>query len=347
MANLSHTVQRSPINRLGRLLILMLALLFIMMAFLASPAQAKVKDYLTGNSADVNPTLAGPAYDLGGGGTDVDDAIQWLIDQVRGCTDCNTKIDFVVLRFDDSDGYKELLPKIKGLDSIETFVITSRKDANNPDVVNKVKNAEIIFFAGGDQCEYVRNFRNTGIENAVESVHARGGGIGGTSAGSMILGDYIYSACGDAVVSRDALDDPYKDISFTYDFFSWPTMKGTIVDTHFDKRDRMGRLMTFVARQIRDGESPSTLGIGINEQTSVVVNKTGRARVMGNASAYLILADRDPEVCEPGKPLTFSDYKIWKMDSGDTFDLNNRSQTGSYLRSVKNGEPDSNLYASN
>ncbi|GAB1539914.1 hypothetical protein NUACC21_25820 [Scytonema sp. NUACC21] len=318
-----------------------------MTAFLISPAQAKVKNYVIGNSADVNPTLAGPAYDLGGGGTDVDDAIQWLIDEVRGCTGCDTKVDFVVIRFDDSDGYKELFSILEGIDSVETLVITNRQDAKNPDVAKKVKNAEVIFFAGGDQCQYVRNFRKTALEDAVESVHARGGGIGGTSAGSMILGDYIYSACGDTVVSQDALDDPYKDISFTYDFFSWSTLKGTVVDTHFDQRDRMGRLMTFVARQIRDGVSDNTLGIGIDEKTSVVVDKIGRARVMGTGSAKFISAEHDPEVCEPEIPLTFSNYKIWKVDTGNTFDLKNSVKTGFYLKSVKEGEITSNLHASN
>ncbi len=60
------------------------------------PAQARVIRYLTGNSADVVPVLVGPAHDFGGGGTDVDPAIQWMINQVRGCTDCTTKVDVVV-----------------------------------------------------------------------------------------------------------------------------------------------------------------------------------------------------------------------------------------------------------
>ncbi|WP_243147574.1 cation-transporting P-type ATPase [Scytonema sp. UIC 10036] len=123
--------------------------------------------------------------------------------------------------------------------------------------------------------------------------------------------------------------------------------RGGIVDTHFDQRNRMGRLMTFVARQIRDGVSSIALGIGIDEDTSVVVNKIGVERVMGDGSAKFILAEHDPEVCEPEVPLTFSNYKIWKVHSGNTFDLKNRAQTGFYLKSVKEGEPTSDLYASN
>lgn len=319
-------------------------LFVLMMLLLASPAEAKVTRYLKGNAADVNPSLAGPAHNFGGGGTDVDPAIQWMINQVRGCTNCSTKVDVVVIRSSGDDGYNEPILAMKGVDSVETLVITSREDANKADAVETVKNAEVIFFAGGDQCEYTRNFKRTGIETAVESVYSRGGGIGGTSAGTMIQSDFVYNACSNTVETKDALMDPYEDISFTYDFLKWANMKGTLADTHFDKRDRMGRTMTFIARQIRDGIADSALGIAVDEQTSVVLDKNGLARVMGKGPAYFVLADHMPEVCEPQTPLTFSNYKIWNVESGSTFDLKNRPTTGYYLRSVNKGRIDSDPY---
>ncbi|MEP0849670.1 MULTISPECIES: cyanophycinase [Cyanophyceae] len=318
-------------------------LLMIIMTVLTLPAQAKVTRYLKGNSADVNPTLAGPAYNFGGGGPDVDEAIQWMINQVRGCTDCATKVDVVVIRSSGNDGYNDAIASMNGVDSVETLVITSRDDSQKANVVNPIKNAEAIFFAGGDQCEYTRNFKNTAVEAAVKSVNARGGAIGGTSAGSMIQSDFVYNACSDTVETREALEDPYEDISFTYDFFKWANMKATLVDTHFSKRDRMGRTMTFIARQIRDGISDSALGIAVDENTSVVVDKNGMARVMEGA-AYFVLADHMPEVCEPQTPLTFSNYKIWKVKSGDTFNLKNRPTSGYYLRSVNKGRLSSDPY---
>ena len=321
------------------------ALSLLMVLLLASPAEAKVTRYLNGNAADVNPSLAGPTHDFGGGGTDVDPAIQWMIDQVRGCTNCSTTVDVVVIRSSGDDGYNEPILAMNGVDSVETLVLTNRQDANKADVVNTVKKAEVVFFAGGDQCEYVRNFKKTGIETAIESIYARGGGIGGTSAGTMIQSDFVYNACSDAVETKDALMDPYEDISFTYDFFKWANMNGTLADTHFDKRDRMGRTMTFIARQIRDGIADSALGIAVGEQTSVVVDKNGVAQVMGKGPAYFVLGDHMPEVCEPQTPLTFSNYKIWKVESGSTFDLKNRPTTGYYVRSVNKGRINSDPYA--
>lgn len=160
----------------------------------------------------------------------------------------------------------------------------------------------------------------------------------------MIQSDFVYSACSNSVETQDALIDPYEDISFTYDFLKWANMKGTLADTHFDKRDRMGRTMTFIARQIRDGIADSALGIAVDEQTSVVLDKNGLARVMGKGPAYFVLADHLPEVCEPQTPLSFSNYKIWNVESGSTFDLKNRPTTGYYLRSVNKGRIDSDPY---
>ncbi|HCF30587.1 MAG TPA: peptidase S51, partial [Cyanobacteria bacterium UBA11049] len=155
------------------------------MALLALPAEAKVTRYLQGNSADVHLSV-GPVFDFGGGGSDVDPAIQWMIDQVRGCTDCSNKVDVVVIRSSGGAGYNEPISAMNGVDSVETLVIPTREDANRADVVETIRDAEVVFFTGGDQCQYVRNFKRTGVETAVKSVYAKGGGIGGTSAGTMI-----------------------------------------------------------------------------------------------------------------------------------------------------------------
>jgi cyanophycinase len=321
--------------------------LLALAAVLALPAQAKVTRYLTGNAADVVVPLYGPAHDFGGGGTDVDAALQWIIDQVRGCTgaSCATKIDVVILRSSGADGYNDYIYAMNGVDSVETLVITSARDADTTAVETTVKNAEVVFFAGGDQCDYVRYFKGTKVESAVQYVYAKGGGVGGTSAGLAIQGDFDYDGCTGSAVSSDALADPYyHTISFTYDFFHWPNMQDTLTDDHFVVRDRMGRLLSFLARQIQDGKTAAAWGVAVNEATSLEVDKNGHATVVGDGPAYLILADHAPEVCQPKVPLTYSNYKIWKIPAGGTFDLRNRPSNGYYLRSVNNGVIDADPY---
>ena len=304
----------------------------------ALPAEAKVTRYLTGNAADVNPVSNGPVHDLGGGGTDVDAAFQWMIDQVRGCSACTTKVDVVVLRVTGSNGYNDYLFAMNGVDSVETIVLTKRADANSTAVQATIRNAEVVFFAGGDQCDYVSLFKGTLVETAVELVYAKGGAVGGTSAGLAILGDFVYDACTGSATSADALANPYhRSISFTADFFHWANLGGTITDSHLVTRDRMGRTLAFAARQVQDGRTAAALAIGIDEATSVVVDRTGLARVIGDGAAYFVLADHPPEVCVAGQPLTYSNYKIWKVETGGTFDLRARPTAGYSTVSVTDG----------
>jgi cyanophycinase len=316
------------------------------LSLLSATGEAKVTSYLTGNAADVSPALVGPAHDFGGGGTDVDAALQWIIDEVRGCTSCATKLDVVVLRASGSNGYNDYIYAMNGVDSVQSIVITSRRDASNTSVLTAIRNAEVVFFAGGDQCNYVQFFKGTPIETAVESVYAKGGGVGGTSAGFAIMSDFTYDGCSGSALSSDALANPYhRTISFTYDFFKWASMETTIAETHFVPRDRMGRLMAFIARQIKDGVAASALGVAVNERTSLVVDRNGLAHVMGDGAVYFVLGDHMPEVCAPGTPLTFSNFKIWKVPAGGTFDLRNRPTGGwSYLVSVTNGQLSQNPY---
>jgi cyanophycinase-like exopeptidase len=319
--------------------------LLLLVSTLAIPAQAKVTRYLTGNAADVVISMAGPAHDFGGGGTDVDAALQWIIDQVRGCTSCSTKLDVVILRSSGSNGYNDYIYAMNGVDSVETLVITKATDSNTAAVQDTVRKAEVVFFAGGDQCDYVKYFKGTLVETAVEDVYARGGGVGGTSAGLAIQGEFVYDGCTGSAVSSDALANPYhRTISFTYNFFNWANLGRIITDSHFVTRDRMGRTMAFVARQIQDGKAPTALSMAVNEATSVVVDRNGLATVIGDGPAYFVLGDHAPEVCVAGSPLTFSNFKIWKVLSGGTFDLRNRPTTGYYLRSVTNGVISSNPY---
>lgn len=292
-----------------------------------SIACAELTRYFIGNPADADPPLRGPAFDLAGGGGDVDDAFQRTVDLVRGCSECDTKLDLVVLRGSGADGYNEWFGTIDGLDSIETFVITDRDSAFRPDVVDAVRRAEIVFFAGGDQCRYVRYLQSTPVQGAVESVVARGGGVGGTSAGLAIMGDVVYDACpGGSTRSADALVDPHHwDIGLTTDFFRWQHLGGTITDTHFAQRDRLGRLLVFMARHLQTANAgESLLGIGVDERTSLVVDSRGFASVFGRGPVYFIRGRGPAEVFGRGAPLTWCGIEYSVVPSGASFDLRNR-----------------------
>ncbi|HEX6100833.1 MAG TPA: peptidase S51 [Thermoanaerobaculia bacterium] len=313
---------------------------------LALPCGAALTRFDTGNARDVAPALHGPVVHLAGGGGDVDAAYQEVIDRVRGCRGCDAKLDVVVLRASGADGYNDYLAAMPGVDSVTTFVITDRASAQKAEVVEAVRNAEYVFFAGGDQCNYVRYFNDAPIEEAVRDVYARGGAIGGTSAGMAIQGLAIYDACNDASAqSKLALADPYNgEISFTTDMFDWRYLGDVITDTHFQQRDRMGRLFAFIARQLRELRRDSFLGIAANERTAVVVDERGIATVLGEGPAYFVLGDHFPERALPGQPLTYCGFRLWRVASGTSFDLVNRPRTGGYVVDVNDGVILSNPY---
>lgn len=321
------------------------ALLLLTFFCLPVSSEAKITRYLTGSSADARPALFGPVHNLGGGGADVDSAIQWMIDEARGCTNCSAKVDVVILRASGSNGYNAYIFAMNGVDSVESIVLTARRDSSNSSVNTTIRNAEVVFFAGGDQCDYVTNFKGTPVETAVESVYSRGGAVGGTSAGNAIQSEFVYDACGGSVTSSEALVNPYRSsVTFTTNFFNWLDLDDTVTDTHFAQRDRMGRLMTFLVRQIKDGNASSVLGIGVNEGTSVVIDNDGYARVMGNDFAYFVLANHQPEISQPNTPLTYSNFRIWRLSSGQTFDLRSIPTSGYYEISVSNGTLNANPY---
>lgn len=303
------------------------------------PLYGALTRFDTGNPADVAPPLHGPVLHLAGGGGDVDAAYQEVIDRIRGCTDCAATIDIVVLRASGADGYNDYLQAMRGVDSVSTFVITDRSSPSRPDVLTAVGNAEYVFFAGGDQCNYTRYFNESPLEQRVRAVYARGGAIGGTSAGMAIQGRSSYDACNDASAQSPlALADPYNnEISFTTDFFDWRFMENVITDTHFAQRDRMGRLFAFIARQLRELPVDSFLGIAANERTAVLVDERGLATVVGEGPAYFVLGDHFPEGALPGQPLTFCGFKIWRAPSGLAFDLARHPRTGFMTVDVVDG----------
>lgn len=311
----------------------------------AAPAAPGLTRYLSGSGLDVKPVLNGPYLLLAGGGSDVMAAMQAQIDAVRGCSDCPRTIDMVVLRSSGADGYNSLVGELKGLDSVESLVITQRAVAEQPEVIATVTHAELVFFAGGDQCDYVSYFKGTGIERAVQSVFARGGGVGGTSAGLAIQGSTVYDACKGSVTSPEALANPYHQaISLTHDFFAWPQMRQIVTDTHFSQRDRMGRLMAFLARGLTETGAPALTGLAVDEATALLVDPRGLATVYGRNKVYLVEAHHAPDSALPNQPLTYANFRLWRFTPGQRFDLTRRDLPGMYTVSVRDGRLSTNPY---
>ncbi|MEV4412795.1 pre-peptidase C-terminal domain-containing protein [Catellatospora sp. NPDC049609] len=315
---------------------------------IGTPAHAAVTRVRQGSATDVSRTAwSGPAYTMNGSGAVVTATMTRAIDAIRagsGSLDVT-----VVAGSAPSSGSKtpecDTIMGLAGVNSCTTLTLTATNDGNNSQVNTDIRNAEFVYFAGGDQCRYA-NWKGTALRASVQSVVAKGGGVGGGSAGHHINSDVVYDACSGSVLSAEALADPYDSyISFTTGMFEWPNYANTINDSHFVARDRMGRLMAFVARSIKDGlvSGGAAWGVGVEEGASLFIDAAGKATLTG-PSAYVVLGDHQPERAVSGQPLSFSNFKIWKLAGGQTYDFANRPSCGYYLRSVTNGVAESNLY---
>ena len=220
----------------------------------AKPGNLQV--WITGNAADSgkNP-VNGPALILMGGGSDVDASFSQ-----RGFPVANGG-DVVVIRTSGSNGYNDYLYNlVSGAtkpDSVETMLLDSVDKANSDYADWVLRNAELIFLAGGDQSAYINAWKGTRSEDAIQAAYARGAVIGGTSAGLAVQGEFIYDPDGVAAATgAEAIANPYRSsMLFSNDFLNFPLMNDIITDTHFSQRDRMGRVFAFMARLRQDNST--------------------------------------------------------------------------------------------
>lgn len=300
-------------------------------------------NYFTGNPTDtVTPPLGGSC--LMGGASESDPAMVWFLNRANGG-------DILVLRASGADGYNDYFYTDLGVsvNSVETIVFNDASAANETYIHTKIQQAEAIWFAGGDQWDYVTYWRNTAIDSLInDAVQNRNAVIGGTSAGMAILGEFYFSAENGTVTSSTALNNPY-DENVTVDstvFLKVPFLEDVITDTHYDDPDRKGRHSVFLARILTDY---ATLGKGIacDEFTAVCIDPSGEAKCYGgyptyDDNVYFIqpnceLEEPAPEFCESEIPLVWDKsgtalrvYSVKGTETGEnTFNLTNwREGTG-------------------
>ncbi|MVM40821.1 cyanophycinase [Spirosoma sp. HMF3257] len=217
--------------------------------------------------------------------------------------------DVLILRASGKDGYNEYLYKTLGesVNSVETILLDKRELANNTDILRKIRQAEAIFLAGGDQGNYVNFWQGTPVADALNERIREGAVMGGTSAGCGILGQTYFSALEGSVTSEEALANPYnKRVAMRRnDFLKQPLLVNTITDMHYSTRNRQGRHLAFMARAATDW-AIQPRGIGVDEKTAVCVTPDGNVSVFGQGNAYFLQATKKkPELCKQNQPLTW------------------------------------------
>jgi len=259
---------------------------------------------IIGDTANVVKPVDGGMV-LMGGGADVEAAFRWMIARSGGG-------DVVILRATGTNAYNPFVKALGDVNSVETLLINSRELANDDGVAYIIRNAEMVFIAGGDQSDYMRYWKGTKTEKALNYLlNDKKAPVGGTSAGCAILGGFYYSGETGGLTSAQALANPYDSNVTLYnnDFMKAPYLQNVITDQHYLTRSREGRSLIFLGRINKDWKIAAR-SIAADERTAVCIDKDGKAQVFGDYSAsrpysyaYFIISDEDrqPEQMEADK----------------------------------------------
>ena len=168
--------------------------------------------------------------------------------------------------------YKNVFSDL-GIKNIDKLDISTREDAFNMKNVELINNSNLLFFTGGDQLRITSMIGGSPVYAAVKELCDNGGLIAGTSAGASVMSDTM-------IVQGEDDESPHKCTLKMSPGLG--LVNNIIIDQHFAQRGRIGRLLTAIA------QNPEVLGVGIDEDTAIVVSDKGTAEVIGSGAVYFI-----------------------------------------------------------
>lgn len=204
--------------------------------------------------------------------------------------------------------YRDVFTRLRGGEVTVVDPVT-RRDANDPEMVEALDAATGVFITGGSQVKLAQNIVGTPVGDAILRAHERGAVVAGTSAGASIMSRYMISLGEEGVTPRQRVSQISAGLGLVEDI---------IIDQHFDQRGRYGRLMSIVAA------SPSLLGMGIDENTAAEIRGDATMTVIGSGAIFLVNARNaitDAPEARRGAPLLVSGAVVHSLPTGSTFDL--------------------------
>ena len=210
--------------------------------------------------------------------------------------------------------YSGAFAQLEVEERVDILHLSRRSEAAKPANVARIEHASAVFFTGGDQTRLASLLGGTPVLNAVQALHNRGGVVSGTSAGAMAIPRTIlYPRRG----------DPHRTLG-TETSPGLGLIDNLLVDSHFTQRDRLARLCGAVA------QNPQNLGVGIDEDTALLVTCNELVEVAGSGAAYFVDGSKisytslaDGTTTQQRVPLVFN-LAIHVLLPGDRFNLSTR-----------------------
>jgi cyanophycinase len=212
------------------------------------------------------------------------------------------------------ENYLDAFGKI-GCTNVGIIDIRKREDVVNPEFIERIRNANGVMFSGGDQLRLTSIFGGTEIYQILHDRYLQEDNfvIAGTSAGAMAMSNtMIYQGKSDLAHLKG-------EVKLTAGL---AFVGNVIIDSHFDKRGRFNRLAQAVA------SNPQCIGIGLGEDTGVVITESNHLEVVGSG-AVVIVDGRDimhTNITDVGigSPIAVENLRVSIMVRGNQYLLKER-----------------------
>ncbi|MHB1702475.1 MAG: cyanophycinase [Acidobacteriaceae bacterium] len=160
-----------------------------------------------------------------------------------------------------------------GASTVETLHLNTRDEANRPSLLDVLEKATGVYFTGGDQLRITSTLGGTLADRLLHKIYEAGVVIAGTSAGASAMSSTM-------IVDGAADDSPSRSAVAMAPGMG--LLDEVVIDQHFAQRGRIGRLLSAVA------QNPHILGVGIDEDTAVVVEPDATFSVIGSQTVTVV-----------------------------------------------------------
>lgn len=206
--------------------------------------------------------------------------------------------------------YTSIFKKL-GAKEVNVININTREDANIKSADEKLKSCTCVFFTGGDQLRITSILGGSGIDSLLGYLNETGVLIVGTSAGASVMSRTMIVEGTDKESPRKCTINMAPGLGLLND---------VIIDQHFAQRGRIGRLLSAIA------ENPDNLGVGIDEDTAIIVDED-RFRVIGSNAVTILdarhLKYTNVSESSPDEILALTNVILHILPSGYGYDLKN------------------------
>jgi cyanophycinase len=219
-----------------------------------------------------------------------------------------------------ADNYKQAFSKL-GCNNIGHMRIRTREDATKPEYIERLKKCNCVMLSGGNQLRLSSIFGGTEFLDILkERYNNEPFVIAGTSAGAMAMSNTM-------IYEGNAAQAHLKgEVKITTGL---GLMQNVIIDSHFDKRGRFNRLAQAVAAY------PGAIGIGLGEDTGVIVTNGTELVAIGSGSVVIIdgkfIDHNNIADIEFGQPISVENIVVHIMSSGDVYKLDTRKFIGTEI----------------